>query len=99
VTVNGSDGPNFRGSGIQEDVAAPGSDSCHYPASIYDPWTEVTAPGQLFYVNTANQIGDTVGWGADQINYYRQKEVTPCEATLYQRMSLYCNNSGPTAYQ
>jgi hypothetical protein len=98
ATLNGSDGPDFAGRWFEETVAAPGSDGCWFSGSIYDPWTEVTAAGQPFVLGSDTWV-DQIGWGPDMVTYYRQQQSAPCWTTLYQRMRLYCNTSGPDAYQ
>ena len=98
ATVQGSDGPNFGGRGVQETDYAPAVDTCYFSTSMVPEATGVTNPG-IVYVNTINVYGDKLGWFPDAVTCYRQQEVTPCAATIYQRMVLHCNTIGPVAYK
>jgi hypothetical protein len=97
MTVHGSDGPNFGGRGIFEDDYAPADDGCYYQGSMIPEAQGVT--GTSGYLNASNGYPDTIGWFPDAVNYYRQHEVTPCAATLYQRMFIWCNVGGPVAFK
>jgi len=73
---------------VQEYVGGPGNDGCHFPGSIYSPWTEVT--GSISWdVDSNNWYGpDLIGWSVAQINYYRFVGRAPCHNVMIQDMRV-----------
>jgi hypothetical protein len=94
----------WSGRTVTESDAAPGTDNCYFTGSQYAPQTSVLTPGvgHSWLVGTSNQWGyDEIGWTpAAIIQYYQiqrpQRGLTlPCEADLFQKLTITCPN-GPT---
>lgn len=88
---------SFAGRGVQEQTPSPGSDTCWFQGSQFDPNTSLT--GSTWTVQFTNFFGpDYIGWVEDAVPYYRFVGRAPCAATLPQQMLIDCPSGGLTPY-
>jgi hypothetical protein len=91
---------NYGGRTIAESFPTAGTDTCWFPNSAYPYQAVGVAYPSITFGNSApSGYSDSIGVGADRINYYRQHNRAPCGYTWYQRMSIdVLGNGGTTQY-
>jgi len=78
---------SFRRCQVTEADPGGGTDTCHFPGSIYAPFNAVT--GGTWRVNARNRWGDDwVGWFTQAVTYYRNQGRAPCTASFPQSMRV-----------
>ena len=82
---------------VREADTGGGTDTCHFAASAFAPFTAIT--GGTWDVDDTNHWGDDfVGWFAGAVTYYRAQGRAPCAATFPQSMRV-VRASGDVEYQ
>jgi hypothetical protein len=91
ILVGGSSGPNYGGRTVSEHTAMTGSDWCHYPESIYDPYDDLGIyEGRSITLDNTSRYFDKMGRNPNVVEYYRNEWQAPCTATVYQLMRIDC---------
>lgn len=78
---------SFRRCQVAEADPGGGTDTCHFPGSVYAPFNAIT--GGTWRVNARNRWGDDwVGWFTHAVTYYRNQGRAPCSASFPQSMRV-----------
>lgn len=87
---------SFSGRTVTEQDGGGGKDTCYFNGSAKTAFTAVT--GGNWTINSDNTWNnpDTVGWGTDDVSYYRQQGRAPCGTTFRQRMVIDCPSGALT---
>ncbi len=96
-TLGSGRGTSFAGLSVQEMDAGGGVDTCWFPGSAINRFTQLS--GGKWEVNPDNTWGpDSVGWGVGPVAYYRETFVAPCRFTLHQQMQMTCYDGSVQNY-
>jgi hypothetical protein len=81
-------GVSFDGRTVKEYAGGVGTDFCHFTGADVDAFDTVTG-GPPWPVRSNNDYGaDEIGYGTNQIDYYRIHVTLPCYTTIPQSMRI-----------